>query len=186
MNKDSSNLTQYFSYRLIIVFYLGILIFLCAVFIGIATITFPKIEINNRLSYFKCENGYVATFNMANVAIYETTYFWENDIVPDVYDQNLIRQYCSEPHQFTLEKWIITDKRLKDTRKKNLNINNIKYTIVYETTASFFRPINILFFGFLFSYIILNIFKETFIYLFLGRRFTWDWTKLKRRQKHVV
>lgn len=60
-----------------------------------------------------------------------------------------------------------------------VTVSNIK--LIYEKSGSWAHVIYLLLFGALFSYSILNILKETFIYLFIGKKFSWKWLKFWKK-----
>ncbi len=203
MSRSSDKLENFFSYRLINVIYFTCLIFcLCIVLIGGSLLYLPEKYINNSESNIKCSNGAISYFSEVKIYPSNVYYFWKNNSALSYEDKKIAQEYCyaeqfkidiSENHKKRTSDWeIVSIKSGNNTymiqqvpqKYQNKSIifteENITYTIFYTKAGKWATYFKVIFLGSLMVYIFLNIAKEAFIYLFLGRKFRWNWLKFRK------
>lgn len=151
------NLEEKFAYRAIKVLY--ILSFALVILISgvIGWDSKPQKYIDSSLSYIQCSNGNKYTFDAVGIYAYSKKQFTE-------YNDRDARFACAYAKKYDYS--------------NNLPIPNQKnYTtsFIESVRGSWGAAIAWWFFGVLGGYILLNVAKETLLYLFLGKKFDWSW-----------
>lgn len=148
-------LENHIFYRLIKVLYTGTLIIFFIGALGMGISEEPVQKVDNDKSYFTCANGNSYLFKDANI------YLWSSDNTSlNNYDDETAKNICTKSYEL---KGMIPSS------------NSYILTIVPQTVGSWSSVLAIWFFGILITYTVLNILRETLIYIIYGKKFTWDW-----------
>lgn len=169
-----------FFYRLVkVVYYIFLFLFLTLVFyFGYSSM--PKKYVDNDKSYLVCETG-LYLFNDVGI------YFW-NENNSDKYlstssdVEKKAEEGCSRkadmPNTYETQEVTPESERAEKRRKELLskpNHGSYTFSIEFKTEGSWKETFEWWLEGGGLIYIILNLIKETLIYLAFGRKFTWDW-----------
>jgi hypothetical protein len=171
------DLESRFFYRLVkVVYFLFLfLALILAFYFGYGYM--PTKYVDNDKSYLVCPKG-LYTFNSQGIQ------FWvrdndENKFTSNNFDEKA-KKSCSE---YVESDWELADKppemeRAEKMRKEFIsNPNHGPFTVSLEigTEGSWKKALEWWLGGGGLIYIILNIIKETLVYLAFGKKFTWDW-----------
>jgi len=178
----NQDLESRFFYRLVkVVYYTFLFLFLgLAFFFGQEAM--PKTYVDNDKSYLVCETG-LYLFNDVGIS------FWnknnsEKYLYSDAEVEKKATEACLKRTEFGVHETKETtpeSERAEKMRKKLLSESNHKpytFSIEFKTIGSWKEVFEWWLAGGGLIYIILNIIKETFIYLAFGRKFTWGWMKI--------
>lgn len=181
---NSDHLEDRFFYRLVMVLYFFCLAIFFIISIFILDLTLPMPAINVEKSYISCDGGKVYSLQTIgiNLASYETNLDTDND--------NKTKKWC-----FLKSLKPVTDPKIiaelnKSQSEKPVVLDiistNKNYSLELEYQrdwSSFIDTFFLCLFCFLIFYIVINIIKETLIYLAFGKKFSWGWATLSLAKK---
>lgn len=158
MEHTTKNLENNFIYRFVKVVYILSFLAVSLIIIAIGWTTKPTKYVDNQKSYLACENGKSYTLETAKV------YVWSGDTELSGYNEADARKVCA---------YAIAD----DYLDKYETPTNRNYTLnlTYATRGSWISTILIWGIGISASYVVLNLARETLLYIFLGKKFSWEW-----------
>jgi hypothetical protein len=155
MNED---LEEKFLYRLIRVFYVGSFLLAILFSVVMAWSSKPRKLIDHNNSYIVC-SGSGSSFSLSNADIY----MFNHESSLDNYDNEKARKLCY--------------KSLPVINSPSLwsGYYNYDLYLIDKTEGSWVSVMVSLLLTMSVSYIILNILKETLIYILFGKSFDWQW-----------
>lgn len=173
--KNPKEYEKYIIYRLINVLYWGSLIFFVLVILLFGWFEKPYKTLDTQNSYIECDNGKTYSYENLNVNFY----FDSNDDID-------ARKICFDRklQVYSRSKESIVDVSLEEylqIRPLDEFLNNYipspNYTVheVDKTNGAWLTPILVWVIGLVGLYILLNIIKESLLYISFGKRFSWKW-----------
>ncbi len=173
--RNTMNLENKFIYRLIAVLYYSSFTIFCVYTYFYTYNQVAYSPVDNNKSYINCNSGLHYSFSEADIQF--DSYSNNSDLNND--DDNKAKELCSQNslNNDVSVKTSSTTKSYKPTLADIEEIDNAeKYSLVIKRDWNVIRKyiINSIY-NLVLAYFILNLVKETLIYLVFGKKISWDW-----------
>ena len=179
-NNDKEVLEKKLVFRLINVAYIALLIAVIAISIGISLESKPQVIPNQYKSYLNCSDGKNFSFMQANI----NTWDMINENTLDDYGDEKARILCAKYKRQDALDAGLSNYQIDNYIKSNLiDQKNYSLNTVYKVEGSWITVILYSLVGISMGYVVLNIIRETLLYIFFGKKFSWKWLNFPKTKK---
>lgn len=177
---DKEVLEEKLVFRLINVSYIVLLIAVGAISIGISLESKPRVIPNQYKSYINCDDGKNFSFKQA----YISTWDMINENTLDDYGDEKARILCAKYDRQKALDAGYSNYEIDSFIKSNLiDQKNYSLNTDYKVEGSWATMILYSLIGISMGYVVLNIIRETLLYIFFGKKFSWKWLSLSKAKK---